>query len=136
MDVALRLVLHTKSCCRKFPKSAMFITTTDLIHTANEIGKHIVQANARYPNTEWDVEYRRGHLQEARGLLDWLDFGVQQAYELYHGVVRPIEDGGTVPKDTKIKVSDYGWEEWGRLIYKAKNLVDKVMASDRSRLKK
>lgn len=70
LNTAMELDIHTKHCCRKFPKSATFLITTYIIQTADAIGRNIAQANARFPRTEQDVEYRRVHLQDARGLID------------------------------------------------------------------
>lgn len=126
LNIAMELDIHTKTCCRKFPKSAMFITTTYIVQTADSIGRHVAQANARFPRTQFDIEYRREHLQNARGLLDWLDFQVQQAYAQY----------GNQPCCTegKIKITPYAWQKWSQLIGRMKSLVEGVLASDRKLL--
>ena len=123
LNVAMELNIHTKACCRKFPKSAMFITTIYIIQTADTVGRYIAQANARYPRTQYDIQYRRENLQNARGLLDWLDFQVQQAYAQYGN--QPCCDEG------KTKITPYGWQHWSHLIGRLKILVDGVIASDK-----
>ena len=131
INVTMQLDIHTKQCCRKLPKSAMFIMTKNIIDMVNEIGKNVVIANSRYPKTIEDINFRKSHFTEARGLLDWLDFQVQQCYEMYRGKSKSDN-----PSGDKVKISDFGWREWGRLIYTLKGLLTSIINSDKDRISK
>ena len=123
IDTARELVVHTITYARKFPKSAMFFITKDIVDTARAVYKNVLAANAVYPRKTLDVEIRYKHLQAAIGELHQIDALLGIAKSLFPV---PIAD-----KDGKVKgVTEYGWVHWGKLIITEENLVKKVIQSD------
>ena len=114
VDTARELYEHTLRYCRKFPKSATFLVTKDVVDAAKSVFVNVLGANRIYPKTEGDRAQRRGKLYDALGGLAALDAIIPIAKDLY-GLK---------------EISDYGWVHWGELIAKEGNLIKKVMASD------
>ena len=114
VDTARELYEHTLRYCRKFPKSAMFFITKDVVECAKSVLLNVLSANKIYVKTEGDRAQRRAMLQAACGELSTLDAIIPIAKDIFG-----LKD-----------VPDYGWLHWGELILKEGNLIKKVMASD------
>ena len=114
VDTARELVIHTIQYCRKFPKSAMFFITKDIVDTSRAIYKNVACAQAIFPKTAQDVELRTRFLKPALGLIDTLDCFLGIAKELYGNQ----------------QISNYGWVHWGELMSKESNYIKKVLTSD------
>ena len=114
VDTARELYEHTLRYCRKFPKSATFLVTKDVVDAAKGVFTNVLAANRIYPKTEGDRAQRRAKLFDALGGLAALDAIIPIAKDIFG-----LKD-----------VSDYGWAHWGELIVKEGNLIKKVMASD------
>lgn len=114
VDTARELVVHTLHYARKFPKAAMFLLTKDIVDYAKNVYLHTVCANDIFPKTPADVESRKKHLDFTIGCLDTMD--------CFLGIMKDDYSDA--------KITDYGWVHWGELIFKEKNLIKKVLASD------
>ncbi len=114
IDTARELYEHTLRYCRKFPKSAMFFVTKDIVEASKAVFSDVLAANRIYPKTIGDIAQRRAKLYDALGGLSALDAIIPIAKDIYG-----LKD-----------ISDYGWLHWGELIVKEGNLIKKVMASD------
>lgn len=121
VDNARELVIHTIQYCRKFPKSAMFFITKDLVDTSRAIYKNVACTQAVFPKTPQDIELRAKFLKTALGLIDTLDCFLGIAKELY---------GNLTDKNGKSQISDYGWVHWGELLSKESNYIKRVLTSD------
>lgn len=121
IDTARELVVHTITYARKFPKSAMFFITKDIVDTAREVYKNVLAANAIYPTRPLDVEIRYKYFQSAVGALEQLDGLLGIAKNLFP---TPVTDNGK-------GISEYGWVHWGELIITEENLIKKVIQSDK-----
>lgn len=114
IDTARELVVHTMKYAKKFPKSAMFIITKDLVDLSREIYKCVVCANRAFPNSQRAVDARYGYFTKALGCIDALDCFLGIAKDAYNTT----------------DISDYGWSHWGELLVKEENLIKKILASD------
>lgn len=126
LDTARELVVHSIKMIRKFPKSARFIISNDIMKSANEVFRHVTNCNACFPKSYEDIRHRRYELIQAQGELDTLDCFISIAIDAYSIQT----DKGL---DCEIKSSDYSWAYWGELIFKERNLIAKVLESDASR---
>lgn len=126
IDTARELVIHTIKGVRKFPKSATFIISSDIMKSANDIFRYVIICQNCFPKSKEDIDFRRNYLLQALGELDNLDCKISIAIDAYS---RKTE------QDTEcdIKMSDYSWAYWGELIYKERNLIKKVLESDSKR---
>lgn len=73
IDTARELVVHTLTYCKKFPKSAMFLMTKDILELAKNIYIQVVSANVIFHNSKTDIEERKKHFDQALGYIDTLD---------------------------------------------------------------
>ena len=116
VDTARELAVHTLHYAKKFPKSAMFLITKDIVDLSKEIYKSVVCANVFFPiQTETDVAERYKLFKHALGCIETLDSLL--------GIAR--DDYGSAD------ISDYGWVHWGELMKSEENLIKKVLSSDR-----
>ena len=113
VNTARELYEHTLRYVRKFPKSAMFLITKDIVECAKIVFKGVLCANRIFVKTDGDKAQRRAILNDVVGNLATMDALIPIAKDLYDTLV-----------------SDYGWLHWGELLVKETNLVKKVMASD------
>jgi len=113
IDNARKLYEHTLKYTKKFPKSATFLVTRDIVEFAMIVFKNVISANKIYVKTEGDLAQRRYLLNEVLGNLSSLDAFIPIVKDIYG-----------------VQLSDFGWVEWGRLISKEQELVKGVMRSD------
>ena len=104
IETARLLFRHTLTYCRKFPKSMMFLITKDLVDLSKQVYINVVKANTIYPTNALNVEIRYKYFVEAKGSLEAFNSLLGEVKELY-----------------AIKLTDYAWNEWGRLIKRPKN---------------
>lgn len=126
IDTARELVVRTLKGVRKFPKSATFIISNDIINSANNVFKYVITCQNCFPKSKEDIAFRKNFLVQALGELDNLDCKISIAIDLYTT---------TQEQENKceIKMSDYSWATWGELIYKERNLIKKILESDEKR---
>lgn len=139
VETARKLVVHTVSYARKFPKSLMFLFTKDIVAAAREVYTNVVVANSIVPKKGEAFKIRFNHLMEAKGKLDVLDGLLSIAVEMYESQLLPHEEvkisaDGT-KHITKCGISEYGWVHWGELIEEEKKLIQGVLASDAKNIK-
>lgn len=116
IDTARELVVHSLTYCRHFPKSMMFTITKDILDLSKNIYRCVVRANKWYPNSKHNIQVREKYFREALGDLSTLDCFI----------------GIAIDTDS-IKLTDYGWVQWGKLIEYETNLIKRVLQSDASR---
>ena len=123
IDTARELVVHTITYARKFPKSAMFFITKDIVDTARAVYKNVLGANSLYPTSPINVEIRYKYLRAAIAALHQIDALL--------GIAKSLFPVPTTDADGKVKgVSEYGWVHWSELITTEENLVKGVIKSD------
>lgn len=118
IDNARKLFKHTVTYYKKMPKSLRFLITIRIHDLAREVYISVRKANATRPKTSLDVDIRYRHLTEAKGSLEALLGLLSQARYLYN-----------------IKLENYAWNEWGRLIGYQRYLIMRVINSDKKTLK-
>ena len=122
IDTARELVVYTLAYAKKFPKSAMFLLTKDIVDLSREIYKCVVCANRFFPkNGETDRIERYKLFTHALGRIDTLDCFLGMAKDAYGGL-----------KNAKGEpiISEYGWLHWGELLDKEANFIKRVLSSD------
>lgn len=119
LETASELVTSTWFYMRKGPKSYRFIYQTDVCKMINSCYMHLHVANSIKAKDDHSKQAKRGHLQEALGLL--------QAYEAFLDLIRKTLDRETqVTNKRFIDVS--AWEKFGELISKERALILGVLA--------
>lgn len=104
------LVKHTWSNMKKCPKNTRFIYQTKVCDYATTCYMHLITANSIMVKTESDRLQKQKHLNDALGLINTLE-------ALLSLVQESLDDSD------KQCITDNAWLEFGRLIYKERNLI-------------
>lgn len=128
LDTARELTVHLLGCVKRMPKSWRFVLTNKLADLGCDIYTEVCTANAIYPKAGEDIEQRARHLNVALGKIDALDGLATIAFDCIGTKNAPVDKADTT------RMSDYAWYHLGELLDKERNLINKVLASDKKRL--
>ena len=102
IEQARNLVLHTWQHSIKFPKNTMFKFQMKLFELSNNVLENVVSGNSIMSNNELRREYFQKSLANLNSFENLLSI-IQSGYLQY--------------------ISDFGWNEWGRLITLERKLI-------------
>lgn len=130
IDTARELFVHTITYARKFPKSAMFLITKDIVDKARSVYDHVIAAQSvGKPKCAADVELRYKHFKEAIACLYNLSSLLGVSIDMFDLLK---SEKPTAEQSDKNKISDYGWLHWSKLMEREENLIKAVIQSDKS----
>ena len=115
IETMRQLIIHTDQYLAKLPKNARFTKTVPLSQMMWKAGSFVITANGIKVKNEQDYLLRREMFQKALGAVNSLDFHLSILIdtENYHSLI-----------------SEFGWENWGKLISEERRLILGIIAKD------